>query len=395
MAKHYQELVWARGWESVDGYICSSCVTEPYLASMIADQGELVSCDYCDNASGPAVEADTLLEQLVEGFRFEYGNPDDEGVAYDGREGGYQMPTYTTWDLLDEFEVTENVKVQEAIAYAVENLWCERNPYEPTPHQALTWGWAGFREHVKHRTRFLFLLPSRDDGRGWGDIPPENMPDAIVAAVVDSGLARRLPVGTRFYRARVHDATERPMTAKDLGSPPPERAKTNRMTAAGIAGFYGASTPEGALAEVRGYMGPDDYATLGAFVTGRDMIVIDLVDLPYVPSLFDPARRHLRAAISFLRGFAKDVAEVAHPDDKEHLEYVPTQVVAEYLKHVYEDPRGPVMGVLWRSSKDPKVTDCVLFVDNKGCVEHGPDWSNDESAFLALEPGSQVRVPPA
>jgi hypothetical protein len=128
------------------------------------------------------------------------------------------------------------------------------------------------------------------------------------------------------------------------------------------------------------------------FVTARDMLVIDLVDLSAVPSAFDEPRRHLRPAIRLLREFAADVAVPAQPDDREHLEYVPTQVVTEYLKHRYEHPDGPVMGVLWRSSLDPDVTCCVLVVDEDGCTSVGPGWEANPKHWLGLVPGSVEQV---
>jgi hypothetical protein len=55
------------------------------------------------------------------------------------------------------------------------------------------------------------------------------------------GLAVILPEGTELVRARVH-SMNRLSTAKELGSPPSEFAKSNRMTPAGISGFYCASS---------------------------------------------------------------------------------------------------------------------------------------------------------
>jgi hypothetical protein len=47
------------------------------------------------------------------------------------------------------------------------------------------------------------------------------------------------------------------------------------------------------------------------------------------PSLFDEQRRHLRAGLSFLHDFAADLAKPIEKDGREHIEYVPTQIVTE------------------------------------------------------------------
>ncbi|MBE0010564.1 RES domain-containing protein [Arthrobacter sp. AET 35A] len=124
------------------------------------------------------------------------------------------------------------------------------------------------------------------------------------------------------------------------------------------------------------------------------MLVIDLVDLPRIPSLFGPAERHRRSNLLFLHGFAADVRKTAKAGSDEDQHYVPTQIVAEHLRALFQDAEGnQAMGVLWRSAKNETVMNCVLFVDNEGCVEQGPEWANDARAWLGLIPSSQQRGP--
>src|SRR4051794_33898452 len=98
------------------------------------------------------------------------------------------------------------------------------------------------------------------------------------------------------------------------------------------------------------------------------MLVIDLVDLPAVPSAFDEPRRQLRPAIRFLVSSPPTSLCLPSPTTESTWSTSPPRFVAEYLKHRYEHPDGPVMGVLWRSSLDPDVTCCVLVVDKDGCT---------------------------
>ncbi len=122
-------------------------------------------------------------------------------------------------------------------------------------------------------------------------------------------------------------------------------------------------------------------------------LVFSLI-FPDVPSLFDPKQRHRRPDLLFLRGFAADVRRLARPDDKEHLDYVPTQVVAEYLRQLFQDANGnQALGVLRRSAMDPTVKNCVLFADNDGCVEQEAEWTGEATAWLGLVPGSLQRGP--
>jgi hypothetical protein len=152
------------------------------------------------------------------------------------------------------------------------------------------------------------------------------------------------------------------------------------MSPKGVGAFYGASTATGARAEVAGYADPAHDGSIGKFVTTVPLAVVDLRDLPDYPSLFDPDRRHLRAPIEFLYGFVKDATEVADPSDKQNLDYVPTQVVAETFRYDL-----PVDGILWKSAKDPSVTSCVLFIPSTGVTEQGNETATTR---LVLDPAT-------
>ncbi|MHA7218893.1 HEPN-associated N-terminal domain-containing protein [Arthrobacter sp. MDT1-48-3] len=346
-------------------------------------------------ASFIAAPVDVLADAIHEGFQTEHGGPDDEGVGYDGREGGYQLFVYDTWDLLDEFDVTDNTSLRADLSTSIAGPWCQLNPYRSSPVEALSWGWSGFREYVARVPREDLHVPSpdADQRREEGEIPPEDMLAVLTTTIKQGELVRVLPAGTRWFRSRPHESVEHFFSAKDLGSPPPVAAKTNRMSAAGESVFYGAKSRKGVLAEIKGYTS-SEYATIAAWETARPMLVIDLADLPKIPSLFDPAERHRRVNLLFLHGFAADVRKTAKAGDDEDQHYVPTQIVAEHIRELFRDAEGNrAMGVLWRSAKDGRVINCVLFVDNEGCVEQSRGWANNARAWLGLTPSSQQRGP--
>lgn len=396
-AKNQMMMEDEQGWSSVDKNVCPDCLAEPALADAVRSAADDPKCDYCNqylDGAPIAAPVDVVLEAIVDGIRTEYGNPDDEGVMYISAEGGYTMPIFDGWDLVMDLGITENDDLVTDLSQAISGQWCRRNPYHASEAEALSWGWGHFRKHVTHTTRYMFHIPASDAARqrADGEIPPEDMLGALAETIRSGGLTSMLPVGTRWWRVRPHGTMETPSTAKELGSPPSEYAKTNRMSAAGISAFYGASTFEGAVAEVAGYVELGSSATIGLWETVRPMLVINLVDLPEMPSLFDPKTRHLRPDLQFLHGFTADATRPARPDDKQNLDYVPTQIVAEYLNQVYrDDDANPVMGVLWRSTKDPAVTNCVLFVDNDGCADQDDLRKVESGAWIQLIPESIQR----
>lgn len=392
--KRLLEEIEARGWSDVDKTVCSGCLTDYALSAAVRETGGQGACDYCHLApTCPEASAPVglVLDLIVDGFRYEYEDPVEQ-VLYSSADGGYQMGLLDAWDLLGNHDVTEDGDLVEDLATAIQqDAWVQRDPYAASPTDALRWGWESFREYVKHRRRYTFLVRDSTSMYGAGEITMDAMPAALADAVDSAGQVRVLRAGKRWWRVRVHAPGEQHGSASALGSPPDQWAKDNRMTAKGMGAFYGASTAAGAQAEVAGYADPLDEGTIGEFELLSDITVVDLTRVDDVPSLFDVGRRHERAPIAFMRGFVQDVARVADPSDRQNLDYVPTQIVAEYLRYELRGAAGPVAGILWRSSKDPSVENCVIFAANEQMSEAGAIL---HESLLALDRAS-VRVIPA
>jgi hypothetical protein len=71
-------------------------------------------------------------------------------------------------------------------------------------------------------------------------------------------------------------------------------------------------------------------------------------------------------------------------DGREHIEYVPTQVVAEYLRYVFKDGAGEeIQGVAWESSKLSGTRNVVL-LDASRCVEAGEPGDGFSDPLIEL-----------
>jgi hypothetical protein len=395
-AKRYLDVVHERGWGSSNKSVCAECVGDPALKAVIREAIDAAECSYCGMlGEGELIAAplDRVLEAVVDGLYLEYDDPVHEAM-WSSADGGYQVPHQDTWDVLIELDVANNDQLHSDLVNAIETqVWCQRHSYQASPKDALLWGWDAFCKYVKHERRFTFLSHSdnSDEVRGWGEIPPEDMLPAMRRAVEVSGMITDLPRGSVLYRARAHGPEPFAKTASALGSPPHRYAKANRMTPAGIGAFYAATSASVAIAEVRGYSDPSVPISVGQFVTGRNLRIVDLSVVPDVPSLFDPERRHLRASLQFIHRFVADATRTVAPDDREHLEYIPTQVVAEYLRTSggYE----PVQGIRWRSTRGAGGLSMVLFVENAACVEYSDGWADTGEATLALTKCETVAEP--
>ena len=159
--------------------------------------------------------------------------------------------------------------------------------------------------------------------------------------------------------------------------------------------FCGAVDNETALLEVydgcRSIREPE--LSLGLFETTLDFEIIDLTNLPPIPSMFDPASRRLRLGLRFLQEFVQTLKRPLTRDGSEHVEYVPTQVVTEYFRRVFKNEAGDsVWGILYPSSRNGRPC-CVLFVEADECGgEPIPFRSRQRTQRMRLDVDSIQRV---
>lgn len=148
--------------------------------------------------------------------------------------------------------------------------------------------------------------------------------------------------------------------------------------------FYASDDAETALRETARKSGT---FALGRFETKRSAKILDLTQLPPVPSLFDLNNAQDRPQLIFLHSFARDVSKPVAHDDRIHVEYVPTQVVTEYFRSVFKTADGArVAGVRYSNSQHLGHASIVLFADQDNLVrEKGPDeWFGPADPWLRL-----------
>jgi RES domain len=120
------------------------------------------------------------------------------------------------------------------------------------------------------------------------------------------------------------------------------------MNAAGISVFYGALDLDTCVAEIRAPVGGSVVA--GRFEVIRPMRLLDMDALAQVyikGSHFDPQFGVQRARAAFLSRLVQMISRPVMPND-ETFEYLPTQVIAEYLATKVTPPFD---GILFRSSQ--------------------------------------------
>ncbi|BCQ28251.1 RES domain-containing protein (plasmid) [Caballeronia sp. NK8] len=381
-----------------DTRVCNRCIVDLALRRFIKKEGEKgLDCSYCDADSQgkKSVEFDRFVERVLRGIQSEWGEPNNEGVPW---EQGWVGDVFDTYDILtEEIDIgfAHDSLFKDVVSSLSDHQWCQKNFYELEPHQALSAGWKEFASVVKHESRYVFFR--RDDARarwrGGEEIPPSEFLDALGAVNESCGLYKTLPAGTAISRLRLHAEDEKLTKAGELGSPPADKAKfANRMSAAGISAFYGAFDKATAIAETTTSLDESTWATLGHFRLLKDIRVVDLTKLPNLPGVFEPDSRSERQGIVFLRDFLDDFTAPIKKDGREHIEYVPTQVVAEYLRFVHRDRKNRAIdGVLYKSARQTGSQACVLFVGAEAACDPGDE---DSDKILVLDSTETFEIQP-
>jgi hypothetical protein len=395
IAKRMWEEEQSRGYSSVqDTYVCQRCVRDEGLRRFVAMHREPGVCSYCDRTVR-VCPMDDVVGHVVQSLRLEWGDPSNEGLPYETREGGWQGDVHNIYELLWEVGLDCPDEVQDTIAEAIlDTGWCKREPYSLSFDQTLLYGWRSFSQFIIHAARFVFYKAHNDsyDRDQHDEMNPVDILEALGTVVQKLKLTTVVPAGTKIYRVRIVSWKEMLRSAKDLGSPPADRATIpNRMSPVGIPMFYGAFDQDTAIQETydpsrKGKL----KAAAGEFSAARKLRVIDLSQTSFVPSLFDPKLQRLRPYYKFICDFISDFVKPIERSDRAHAEYVPTQVVTEYFRHVFRMDDGiPVDGIIYPSSKSGRKA-IVVFADSDACVDAGEGESR--GALLELTKAFDVSL---
>jgi hypothetical protein len=379
-----------RGFYSVgDKYVCSACVGDKDLGRFIKDNGDKSQCTYCKGKHSIVLHFEELIRFILECLSQEYDDPSNVGVAWNK---GWVGDVFGTYDFLDEIGIPiENMTFQDDILVSLsDRQWCKRDFYNLSPELALSYGWKEFVNTVKHKSRYVFYrVPDESNFRGHEEITPSYFLDALCSIIESLDLYKKIKIGTMLTRVRIDSKAKKYTKAEELGPPHVKDATfSNRMSPAGIPMFYGAFDLKTAIAETYTPDGEGKVGTVGKFETVKELTLVDLSKLPSVKGIFSGASRTYRHGLSFLIEFLEDFTAPVSKDGREHIDYVPTQVVSEHLRFIHRTSDGTsIDGIIYPSSKDHGKKAVVLFCENKNCSDES---TMHDTTLLKLTKVSRV-----
>lgn len=356
-----------RGWIAPKRYVCQACLEDGHLRKLIRKNLTSQTCDYCKSTTRKAAPLGCIMGAVSDGLRRHFSSYEEAGCPYGSDVP--EIPSYLTRDALQQIPLECEWGLLTDIADAfTNNLWVEAPNgmwMAAHEHEELRWSWNEFVRAVKYETRFHFGRRARKTKHRSELIEVSDVLPFLANMIRTHRLIKLLPNATTLVRVRIrHHGNTWPVNEQQLGAPPPQYARAGRMNPAGISYFYAAFDEQTALREVKAESGAR--LVVSQWETTRESHIVDFTSLPLLPSVFDLRNKKKREMLLFLYDFLSDFSQPVTKDGSEHVEYVPTQVVCEYIAQVLETSSGNrIDGLLYPSSVAKGGRNLVVFPDRE------------------------------
>ena len=334
-------------------FVCHVCIGDPYLSKEVKQRDSRKLCSYCGEtrkAHSLKGLADRIHEKLEERFKLV-------------QEDSWQWSGTPLAEVIAEIavlseEIADDVRLSLSDRYgevAVKDG--EDDPYSEDAHyeklEPNDWHlrdlWSLFCISIRSRERFFSKFAEQVLSMIFSDLKNYKT-DSDKPVIREIGPEDE----DRFiWRARksqsdkiLKDILKSP--AQEIGPPPSRKAQGGRMNATGIQVFYGAMDETTCVAEARAPVGSKVVIAKFELILSVRLLDFDaLAEIFVEGSYFDPGYAEREARAAFLRQLVLEISRPVMPQD-ETLEYLPTQVVAEYLANKSEPPLD---GIIFRSSQ--------------------------------------------
>ncbi|HBQ40188.1 MAG TPA: hypothetical protein DD808_06410 [Halieaceae bacterium] len=360
--------------------ICTECIGEECLSNHVAATGVAAKCDYCSQTA-TTWRLEQLAESIETAFDHHYIRTADQPDSWQermlaDRESHYEwfregQPTVEAFQeaAVIELEVAENVQSILDDKYACydpsdmdgETEFSAGCHYEEKGATDEAWqaDWRNFEKSIQREARFFSRSAAAHLTQVFGHIDSlktiTNQP-----LVVDAGPQCVL---NHLFRARVFQSEDPLLKAlcrpdQELGPPPARHAAAGRMNAQGISVFYGATSLQSAIAEVRPPVG--SRVAVARFNILRPLRLLDLTALEHAcdtGSIFDSTLKDRLERVAFLRSVGKHMTRAVMPDDQA-LDYLATQAISDFLATENEPALD---GIVFQSAQAREGRNVVLF----------------------------------
>lgn len=381
--------------------ICEKHINDSDLLAFIHDVGNSEQrCSFCnplefdsynEEKTGKVISWDEFMTRIMAGVHYFYDDPAN-GLGYISAEGGYIGNVYDSLELLNDiigldvdWDVLEKVE-----ATMTQDAWTEKEFYSLSQSDFLHYSWQNFSNIVKYKVRYLFgEVDSEVDSVSQ---KPMRILEDIGSFILEFNRIHVVKPKDKIliYRARQHSNKDKIRNCKDIGPAPKEYAGANRFSAEGISIFYGAQDPRTAEKEIlnEDKLEKEPFISIGTFTPAKEIRLIDLRGIPRI-GVFNISKIHLREPSLFLRRFLDSISMKLDKKGEERIEFIPSQVVTEYFRHVLPSVLGKsIDGIIYKSTQNIRQNCYAIFADAGMCRDESEE---EDDTILILKKGSIVK----
>ena len=344
----------------LDKTICVECVKDPFLENIVLNNAISNRCSYCDKRyrSPKAASYNIVMHTIYDGIYKYYGDAFSVNLPYS--EGEWLFEANYIGDILIKF----NPGWCEEFSCDIENSadpfqhlvpHANNNWLEIPENEVLMFSWDSFKDQVLYKTRYLFLNEPIDEINDEQIIPVSQMLNALEDLCIEFNLIKKIRKNSLFYRVRSQLKDELFSEFNHMGVAPQKIASAGRMNPGGIPYFYIADSALTAKLEV---IKDQEYWSYATFKLKKDIEVIDFSNLPKIPSIFDVRKFNSRQKLIFLYDLVADMSKPVGPNEKDRIEYIPTQVVSEFFRYRF---KPKVKGIRYKSVKNVEGINIAFF----------------------------------
>lgn len=376
--------------------VCSGCFEDPALRDWIRDHSSRAHCDFCSAQSVAAVPLAKVVLRLMDCICLEYGSEQQDRFVSYHRFPFASAESWSTGELLfDEIGLRlpndRQGQLRSAMLQQIGDwIWreVEWNTSEAEGCAVLPHTWEQFCHVVQFQRRFFFVPGADTDPEAkFAYVNVREVLERLRSFCLHEGLFRSVPVGTLLYRAEFEGDQTGAIGRADLGFPLKRATRTHLvLNPSGIPALYAAESIESILSACT----EAGYYAIATYRVKSRLSVLDLTGLSAVPSIFAGPesewyrRRYLVLAHKLRNAMARPAKQGASAA----LDYLPTQVVAEYFRVSFP---GGTQGIRFPGMPLTAAPRLVLFEE---CTSAKPNMKKPLQN-LVLQHVEHVRWDPA
>ena len=357
-------------WE--DKLLCLQCIHNDGIKTLIKKEGNSEVCAYC-NTKQIALEIGKIIDHIHECILREFSCFDEAAGEYgiwDGEDKEYinidHDSSLSADEVLDELGLEcMSEDIMHDIYKGLNDEWYRIDEVDwAKPISGGYPKWKRFKSIIKNECRFFFKDYADEYENYIGPNKPATVLEELSFYIDNFSLETSLDENTILYRSRVFSSNidSENFNKENLGPPSNESLKTSsRMSPDGIPVFYLAFDKNTAIKEIH-----SNYQKILVVSRWRVKKRITFVDLTKIFNLKpidffykDEGLMRKFYGMDFLKSFSNNISKPIEKDEHKHIEYIPSQLVSEFIKFSRK-----VDGIVYQSSLSPEGKNIVLFDKN-------------------------------